>query len=152
LALLALTMAATVAMAATSANHTVTVTIPTINDVAITGGNLILTFAVPTPGSNPSDVSDLTTSDLAWSSNTASQKITVATNVAVPVATLKVTAGSVTGGTSAGQVTLSTTAADFVTAIVLGNGGCALEYVASTTSAAAAGSQVHTVTYTITSI
>lgn len=150
--LLAMTLATTVAMAASSDNHTVTVTIPTINDVAVTGGNLTLTFAVPTPGSNPSDVSDLTTCDLAWSSNVADQKITVATNVASPVATLKVTAGSVTGGTSAGQVTLSTTAADFVTAIVLGNGGCDLEYVASATSADAAGSEVHTVTYTITSI
>ena len=139
------------ALSATSDNHTVTVVIPTINDVAITGGNITLTFVEPTPGNNPSDVSDATTCDLNWSNNEASQKITVATNVASPVATLRVTAGSVTGGTSAGQVTLSTTAQNFVTAVTNGNGTCALEYVASATSGLAAGSQIHTVTYTITS-
>ncbi|MBU1676564.1 hypothetical protein KKA85_12390 [bacterium] len=139
------------AFSASSDNHTVTVVIPTINDVAITGGNLTLTFVVPTPGSNPADVSDLTTCDLNWSNNEASQKITVATNVASPVATLKVTAGSVSGGTTGGQITLSTTAQDFVTAVTTGNGSCDLEYVASATSGLTAGSEVHTVTYTITS-
>ena len=145
-----LALAASSAWAATTDNHTVTVTIPAIDEVAITGGNLTLTFVVPAAGSDPADVSDVATCDLAWSTNTASQKITVATNIASPVATLKVTAGSVTGGTSGGQITLSTTAVDFVTGVALGSGGCDLEYVASATSADAAGSEVHTVTFTLT--
>jgi len=151
LAVLILALSATTVLAATTANHTVTVTIPTINDVALTGGNLTLTFVAPTAGSDPADVSDTTTCDLNWSNNQASQKITVVSNVASPVATLKVTAGTVTGGTSGGQLTLSTTAQDFVTAVSAGTGTCDLEYVASATAGLTAGSDVHTVTYTITS-
>ena len=138
------------AFGASTDNHTVTVTIPTINELAISGGNLTLTFIVPTAGSDPSDVSDATTCDLAWSTNEASQKITVASNIASPVASLKVTATGVTGGTAAAQVTLTTTTTDFVTGIALGTGGCDLSYTASCTAGQTAGSEVHTVTYTIT--
>ena len=150
LLVLALVALSTTAMAQ-SDNHTVTVTIPSINDVAITGGNLTLTFVAPTPGDDPADVSDGTTCDLDWSTNTASQKITVVSNIASPVATLTVTAGTVTGGTSGGAITLNTTAGDFVTGVSTGTGGCDLEYSASCLASDAAGSEVHTVTYTITS-
>ena len=146
LALLALS---TTAMAQTD-NHTVTVTIPAINEVAITGGDFELIFVVPAPGDDPADVSDGTTCDLDWSTNTASQKITVVSNIASPVATLTVTAGAVSGGTTTGAVTLNTTAGDFVTGVSLGTGGCDLEYSASCVASDAAGSEVHTVTYTIT--
>ena len=150
LLVLAVLLAGTSALAQ-SDNHTVTVTIPAINEVAITGGNLTLTFTAPTPGSDPDDVSDATTCDLDWSTNQASQKITVVSNIASPVATLTVTAGNVTGGTSAGAVTLNTTAGDFVTGVSTGTGGCDLQYNASCSASDAAGSEVHTVTYTITS-
>ena len=143
---------ATIAFAATTDNHTVTVTVPTVNEVAIVGGNLTLTFVAPTGGSDFSDVSDNTTCDLDWSTNTTSQKITVASNIATPEAALYVNAGSATGGTSAGEVTLGTTAADFVTGVSVGSGSCDLHYRASATLAGStAGSEVHTVTYTITS-
>ena len=146
---LALLVMSTTAMAQ-SDNHTVTVTIPSINVVEVTGGNLTLTFVVPSPGDDPADVSDGTTCDLEWSTNTASQKITVVSNIASPVATLTVTAGSVSGGTSGGAITLNTTAGDFVTAVSTGTGNCDLQYSASCVAGDAAGSEVHTVTYTIT--
>ena len=138
------------AFAASSDNHTVTVVIPTINELAITGGNITMTFVVPAAGNDPTNVTDSTCS-LDWSNNAASQKITVASNIASPVATLMVTASSVTGGTTGGQITLDDTAQDFVTAVTAANGGCTLDYEASALSSDTAGSEVHTVTYTITS-
>ena len=64
----------TTAMAQTD-NHTVTVVIPSINEVAITGGNLTLTFVAPTAGSDPADVSDGSACDLNWSTNNASHQL-----------------------------------------------------------------------------
>jgi hypothetical protein len=138
------------ALAATSANHTVTVVIPTINELTLSGGNITLTFAVPAAGADPADVTD-TTCGLSWSTNQASQKITAASSIATPNAALVVVASSASGGTAASAVTLGTTAADFVTGITTGNGSCSVDYTASATSDDTAGSEVHTVTYTITS-
>ena len=141
------------AFAADTANHTVTVVIPLINEITVDGGNLVLTYVAPIAGSNFSAVSDNTTCDLSWSTNTAAQKIIVETNLAAPTADLKVTAQNVTGGTPCSQVTLSTTAADLVTGIVVGTGGCDLSYITEDNLSAGttAGSDVHTVIYTITS-
>lgn len=136
--------------AASSNNHTVTVTVSAINELAITGGNVTLTINTVTAGSEPDDAVDNTTADLDWTTNEATKKITVATDQAAPTFTLKAVAQNATGGTAASEVTLSTTAADFVTTISTTTGGCDIQYTASATAAQGTGSDVHTVTYTIT--
>jgi len=136
--------------AASSDNHTVTVTVSAINELAITGGNVTLTINTATAGSEPDDAVDNTTADLDWTTNEATKKITVVTDQAAPTFTLKAVAQNVTGGTAASEVTLSTTAADFVTTISTTTGGCDIQYTASATAAQGTGSDVHTVTYTIT--
>ena len=141
-----------IALAGTSANHTVTVTVSAINEVAISGGNITLTINSATAGSNPDDASDAATCDLLWTTNETSKKITAATNLASPDFTLTVQAANVSGGTSAGQITLSDTAQDFVTGIATTVGSCDLSYVGSATAAQGTGSDVHTVTYTITAV
>ena len=133
-----------------SDNHTVTVTVSAISEVAIIGGDLTLTINTATPGSDPDDATDATTCDLNWTTNEAAQKITVETNNGVPTFVLKVVAQNVSGGTAAAEVTLSTTATDFVTAIATTLGTCDLGYTASATAANGTGSDVHVVTYTIT--
>ncbi|MBU1948725.1 MAG: hypothetical protein KJ927_08445 [Candidatus Eisenbacteria bacterium] len=149
-AILCTAFVATGVSAGTTANHTVTVTVAAINEVAIVGGNVTLTIDSATAGSQPDDATDATTSDLNWTTNEASKKITVATDLADPDFTLKVVAANVAGGTAAAQVTLSTIAADFVTGISTTVGTCDLSYTASATAAQGTGSDVHTVTYTIT--
>jgi len=139
------------AHAGSSANHTVTVTVSAINEVAISGGNLTLTINSSSAGADPDDASDSTTTDLSWTTNEASKKITVETDLVSPTYTLEVTASSVTGGTSAGQVTPTTTAQDFVTGISTTTGSCDLSYNASATASDGTGSDAHTITYTITS-
>ncbi len=141
--------AAGVASAASSDSHTVTVTVSAINELSIIGGNVTLAINSATAGSNPDDATDNTTCELAWTTNEASKKITVATSLAAPSFTLKVVAEHVSGGTAAAEVTLSTTAADFVTGVATTTGDCALSYTASATAAQGTGSDVHTVTYTI---
>ena len=131
--------------------HTVTVDVQAINEAAISGGDLTLTINTATAGQEPDDTVDNTTCDLAWTTNEDTKKITVETDQAAPTYTLKVVAQNVTGGTAAAEVTLSTTGANsFVTAISKTTGGCDLQYTASATAAQGTGSDVHTVTYTLT--
>ena len=139
--------------AGNTANHTITVTVSTINELSITGGNFTLSISAATAGSNPTDATDNTTTDLNWSTtDVASKKITVATSLASPTFTLKVVAQTVSSGTAAAEVTLSTTAADFVTGISTTIGTCDLSYTAQATAAQGTGSDAHVVTYTLTAV
>jgi len=137
--------------AGNTANHTITVTVSTTNELSITGGNFTLTISAATAGCNPTDATDNTTTDLNWTTtDVANKKITVATSLASPTFTLKVVAQTVSGGTAA-EVTLSTTAADFVTGISTTIGTCDLSYTAQAT-AQGTGSDAHVVTYTLTAV
>lgn len=138
------------ALAASSDSHTVTVTVSAVNELAISGGGVTLTVSTATAGSDLDDATDSTTCDLLWTTNETSKKITVATDLAAPDFTLKVLADNVSGGTAAPEVTLSTTAVDFVTGVSQSSGSCDLSYTASATAAQGTGSDSHTVTYTIT--
>jgi hypothetical protein len=135
--------------AADNASHQVTVTVNAINELSITGGDITLTISTATAGSNPNNATN-TTCTSAWTSNETTKKITVVTNQASFDHTLRVQATSVSGGTSAGTVTLSNTAQDFVTGVSETLGGCTLSYTASATAAQGTGSVAHTITYTIT--
>ncbi len=135
--------------AADNDNHQVTVTVSVINELAVAGGNITLTINSATPGSDPNDATDATTS-LDWTTNDTGKKITAATNNAAATFTLKVNATAVTGGTSAGEITLSTTDADYVTGIATTTGGCTSSYTAQATAAQGNGSDVHVVTFTLT--
>jgi len=138
------------ALAASSDSHDVTVTVSAINEVAVSGGNITLTINTATAGSEPDAVTDSTSTDLAWTTNESTKKITVAAGAAITGATLKVTAANATGGTATGQVTVTDTAQDFVTGISTTTGGCDLSYEASATASQGTSSNTHTITYTIT--
>ena len=136
--------------AANSGNHPVTVTVAAINELGLSGGALTLTIDTAAAGSEPADAVDNTSCDLLWSTNEAGKKITVQTDLAAPNFILKVLAQTVSGGTAASEVTLSTTATDFVTGIVTTTGSCDLQYTANTTAAQGTGTDNHTITYTLT--
>jgi hypothetical protein len=138
------------AFAADNANHTVTVTVNAINEIAITGGNITLTIAAASAGADPNAVTS-TACGLEWTTNEATKKITATSDQASPSFTLKVLAQALTGGTAAAEATLSnTTARDVVTGISTTTGGCTLRYTAQATAAQGTGTVVHTVTYTVT--
>lgn len=142
-AILALAFLSLPAMAADTANHTVTVTVAAVNEVAISGGNVDLNI-----GSTYA-AADSSTADLSWSTNESGKKITVVSSLSTINYPLLVEATSVSGGTSAGAVTVSNVAQDLVTGISLTDGTADLSYSASATAGDGTGVEAHTITYTI---
>ena len=138
------------AVASNTDHHTVTVTVSAINELAIAGGSVTLTIHTATAGSGPDDVVDNATASLAWTTNESSKKITIATNLASQKFTLKALAQTVTGGSAASEVTVTDTPTSFVTGIAKTTGGCAIQYTAHATAAQGTGSDVHTITFTLT--
>jgi len=139
------------AYAADNVNQTVTYQVSAINEISVSGNPGALIVNAATAGSEPTAVTDNSTS-YAITTNQSSRKITGAINSVMPDnTTLKVTLVAPTGGTSAGQVTLSTTAADLVTGIsTLAESGKTVTYeFSATASAGVVSSASKTVTLTV---
>ncbi len=141
-----------VANAGNTATQTVTFEVQAINEISVSGnpGNLVISTA--TAGSDPDDATDNSTS-YSITTNESSKKITGSIDAAMPAnTTLKVNLTAPTGASSAGSVTLSTTAADLVTGIAtLAESGLTITYTFSATvSAGVVASDSRTVTLTLT--
>ncbi|HEY4613378.1 MAG TPA: hypothetical protein VII11_10370 [Bacteroidota bacterium] len=132
-----------------SDNHTVTVQVSTITMVSVTLGAVPMTItgAGVAAGQDQMTVTDQS-SQLRWGINSSLRKITVATNLAAPLFTLKVLALSPTQGTAASEVTLSTTAADFMLNVGRSLGNCTLQYTGIALASQGTGTDSHTVTFT----
>jgi hypothetical protein len=126
-----------VAMAADSATQTVTYAVSAINEISVSGNPAAMTVSAATAGSAPNSVSDTSTT-FAITTNGTNKKITGAINTAMPAGlTLTVGLDALTGSTSAGEVTLGTSAADLVTGIsTLNESSKTITYGLSATSAA----------------
>ena len=130
-------------------NHSVTVEVLAINEVAITG-NATLTISTATAGSDPDDATDNSTS-YAITTNQPNRKLTAAIDVNMPTGmTLALLAVAPAGGTPASK-NLSTVAKDIVTGVsTLSESGLQLGYTLSATAAAGTlSSVVKTVTITV---
>ncbi len=150
-ALVFLGVTATASNAQTTDAHDVTIVVPTVNMIAVSG-DLTLTLGQPAaPGGDPAPATS-TGAQYLVTTNETGKKITAAlsSNYSTGI-TLAVELIAVGSATSAGQVTLSATAVDVVTGIGLVSGSAAINYTASATSAVAPGSETRTVTYTLTS-
>jgi len=137
--------------AADNIGQTVTYQVSSIDEISVNGnpGALVVNTAVP--GSQPTAATDASTS-YSITTNNSSRKITGNIDSAMPDETaLKVSLAAPTGGSSAGQVTLSTTAQDMVTGIsTLAESGQSISYEFSATLAAGIiSSSQRTVTLTI---
>lgn len=143
-------VAAPVAHAQT-ATQTVTFAVNAINQIAVTG-TPSLTITTATAGSAPTSVTDATAT-WAVTTNQTGAKITasIASNMAAGL-TLSASLAAPTGGTSAGFLSLSTTAVDVVTGITkLAQGSLGVSYKLDATAAAGVvTSATRVVTYTIT--
>jgi hypothetical protein len=126
-------------------------------DVSVLNGDVELTISSATAGQQPNPVTD-EVCQLQWSTlvSDPTQKITVRTNLATPGFSLIVRAVNVSAGdgAAAGDISLSTTATDFIVDIPAGvpvgdPGTCTVRYTASSTASDGTGSDIHTVTFTI---
>ena len=143
------------AMAQSSDSHTATVTVQAIGVINV-DNDLTLTISTATPGSQPTSVSDATTSNLLWTVNgNTAKKIQVKAGAALPSGiTLTVVAQNIakvgTGTPAAAStVTLSASDQDFITAVNKSAGTADLNYTATATVDAAVQSNAVTVTYTV---
>jgi hypothetical protein len=139
------------AFAGDSANQTVTYEVQAINEISVSGNPGALTVSAATAGSEPTAATDATTT-YSITTNGSNKKITGILNTAMPANTaLKVTLTAPTGGTSAGQVSLSASAQDLVTGIsAVAQSAVGISYEFSATIAAGVVSSAQkTVTLTI---
>ena len=135
-----------------TAAQSVTIDVDAINVISVSGNPGAMVISTATAGSQPDDASDNSTS-YSVTTNETTKKITGSLGVDYATGiSLKVTLASA-GASSAGQVTLTTSDQDLVTAISnLAESGQQISYVASATVAAApAAAEAQTVTFTITS-
>lgn len=139
-------------MAANTAQQTVTYEVTAINEISVSAdpGNLVVNTA--TAGSQPTADTDATTT-WAVTTNESTKKMTGSIDTNMPAnVTLEVNLAAPTGGSSQGDVTLSTTDGDLVTAIsTVAESGLTITYTLSATIAAGVVAQAQkTVTLTLT--
>jgi hypothetical protein len=144
-------LAAFTGTAGAQTTQTVTFAVNAINQVAFLGAPS-LTITTATAGSNPTSVTDATSS-WAVTTNQTGSKITASIASAMPAGlTLSANLAAPAGATSAGFVALGTTAVDCVTTITkLAQAALGLSYRLDATAAAGVvASSTRVVTYTIT--
>jgi hypothetical protein len=140
------------ALAANTAQQTVTFQVDAIDEISASGNpaNLVVNTAVA--GNPPTDDTDNSTS-WAVTTNGTNKKMTGDINVDMPAnVTLQTNLTAPTGGSSAGDMSLSTTAADLVTTITqVAESGLTITYTLSATIGAGVVAQdTRTVTLTLT--
>lgn len=139
-------------MAASSDTQLVTFSVSSIDEISVSGNPGALSVSTATAGSQPDDDTDDTTT-YAITTNNTNRKITGAIDSNMPPnVSLEINLVAPTVGSSAGDMTLSTTAADLVTGItqVADGSGNTITYTLSATVAAGiVASDTRTVTLTI---
>ena len=133
-------------------SHTVTVSVATVNILLITGGSVSLSLGAGnvTAGVDLMGPVTNTATTLLWGFNSSLRKVTVNTNLATQKYILKVLAVAPTQGTAAPEVTLSTTAADFLTNTGRSSGSCTLQYRGYALASVGTGTpDSHTITFTV---
>jgi hypothetical protein len=152
LATVALLAGVATTASAQTATQDVTIAVSAISQIAVTGGAQSLTVNTATAGNAPTAASVGVT--WAITTNQNDQKITAEIDSPMPAGVTLTAQLAAPGGssTSAGAVTLTTTAADVVNNIDTAQAsGLTLQYtLAATTAAGVVASTTRTVTYTIT--
>jgi len=140
-ALTLLVGSAAIAMAATTANQTVSIVVPELVLVGVSGGTVTLNITEV-----DTEVSDSTSADITYVNNTTSSKKITAKADSIPTGiTFKV---EVADGT--GQITLTTTDQDVTNSFTQTKATKDITYTASAAANAEATTHNITVTYTIT--
>lgn len=132
-------------------SHNVTVTVATVNIVTVSAATATLTIsaAAVTAGVNLMGPVTSSATSLRWGFNSKLRKVTVGTNLAAPKFSLKVLAVAPTQGTASPEVTLSTTATDFLVNTGRSSGTCTIQYSGSALASAGTGTDTHTITFTV---
>jgi hypothetical protein len=131
--------------------HNVTVTVATVNIVQVSAptATLTLSSAAVTAGVDLMGPVTNSATSLLWGFNSSLRKVTVQTSLAAPKYILKVLAVAPSQGTASPEVTLSTTAADFLINTGRSSGSCTIQYSGSALASVGTGTDTHTITFTV---
>ena len=141
-----------VAFSAGNGNQAVTFSVSAINEISVSGNPGPLVVSSATPGSQPNEAIDNSTT-YSISSNGTNMKITGAIDTAMPSGvTLKIRLAAPTGGSSAGDVPLGISPSDLISgATKIAETGKMITYkLNATVAAGVVVSANKTVTLTIT--
>lgn len=124
--------------------------VSTITLIQVSSGvvNITISGANAVAGQDLMTVTN-TATNLLWGINSSLKKVTVSTSLVAPLFTIKLLGVSPTQGTAAPEVTLSTTAKDFLLNVGRSAGNCILRYTAEALASQGTGSDAHTITYTV---
>jgi hypothetical protein len=131
--------------------HIITVQVSPITVLSVQGSAVVLTAteADVTPGVDAITVQDQN-SRLLWGTNSGARKITAQTSLVSPLFQVHLMALNPTRGTPAPQMLLSTTPQDLLLDIGRSRGSCVLHYTGTALASQGAGSDIHTITFTVT--
>ncbi|MEK6649482.1 MAG: hypothetical protein AABY75_00765 [Bacteroidota bacterium] len=134
-----------------SAVNGVTVNVNAITQIRVIGGavGFNITDAIVVAGQNTMTLTNSAT-QLQWATNSGSRKITVQTNLGSQLFALRLLATSPTQGSSSPEVTVSTIPTDHMLNIGRTLGSCTLLYTAEALATQGTGTDIHTITFTVT--
>lgn len=133
-----------------SDTHTATINVQEIAWLQISGSvSITITGTGVVAGQDLMTATDQS-STLSWGLNGTSKKITVRTNIGTPLYTLTVQALNPIPGSSAGVVTVSTTDLNLILSLSRNKGSSTLRYTAAALASQGIGSDIHTITFTVT--
>jgi hypothetical protein len=133
-------------------HHNVTVNVQTVTILQINVGSvrLNITGAGLIAGQDQMIMTDQSTT-IMWGTNSSLKKITVRTDLAAPRYTMKILAVSPSAGSAASEATLSTVDKDLILDIGRSAGSSIVRYTGIAQASDGAGSDIHTMTFTIQS-
>ncbi len=131
-------------------SHTMTVQVQEITGIQVNIGSINMAISGADAVAGQDDMTTIDqSSTLLWGINGNTKKITVQTALATPTFTLKVLALTPTQGTAAPEVTLNTTAQDFLLSVGRSSGNCILKYTGVAFASQGTGTDAHTITFTV---
>ena len=132
------------------ASHTVTVVVQPVSLIQVNVGtiNLNMTGANAIAGQDQMSVSDQSCT-LLWGTNSSLQKISISTNLATPLFTIKVEALSPSTGNANPEFTLSSIAQDLILDIGRSSGSSNIRYTGVALASQGTGTDSHVITFTI---
>jgi len=152
-ALLAVVSCAPAASAQTygADTHTISVQVSPITVLTVQGGavSMSITNASVTAGLDAMTVLDQTTR-LLWSTNSSARKITAQSSLAAPLFQLRLVALGPSHGTPGPEMLLDTTPKDLMLNIGRSLGSCTLKYTGTALASEGVGTDIHTITFTVT--
>lgn len=134
-----------------SDTHTINVQVAPITVLTVQGGTVAMNV---TDASVIAGVDEMTVQDqstrLLWGTNSNARKITAQSSLAAPLFELRLVAVGPTRGTPGPEMLLGTAPQDLMLDVGRSLGNCTLRYTGTALASRGVGTDIHTITFTVT--